>query len=129
MRFIMDSSMSTKMDKIEEMQEWLVEHQAELAASYPKGISLIGCFVTVLGGTKGVGDFHMLEQLDSYGALDASAAEARKPDSEYRRLSMELMEFVDFSREAPASQTLLKDVLDATVMNTPSEAKAEAVPV
>jgi hypothetical protein len=128
-RFIQDNSFTVKPDKVEELQRWIVENQARLAATYPKGTSLIGLFVTVFGSNPGVGDFHVLEQLDSYAALDTLAAEDKNPDSEYHRLWMETVEFTDFTRGAPMSRTLLKDLVDATVINAPSQEANEAMPV
>jgi hypothetical protein len=59
--------------------------------------------------------------LDTYAALDAQAADGKDPSSDSAALNAEFMGFLDPSRGAPWSKILLKSVVDATILDMPTE--------
>lgn len=121
MEFIAESGFNIKAGKEEELQGWLVENEARLAASYPEGTAYLGMFVVTWTSEKEAGSWRTLERHDSYGAQDRLAALMKDDTSEFCRLWKEMSAFGDWDRAAPWSQTLLKRATDATVWNTPTE--------
>jgi len=121
MEFIAESGFNIRQGKEEEFQDWLVENEAKLAASYPEGTAFLGVFVVTWSTEKEAGSWRTLERLDSYGAQDRLAALMKDGTSEYSRLWREMSVFGDWDRAAPWSQSLLKRATDATVWNTPKE--------
>jgi hypothetical protein len=117
MRFIQESGYSIKPAKAVAFQQWIIANEDRMAKSYPPGTSLIGVFIAVFSSEKSAGELRVLEQLDSYGALDRLAALAKEPDSEYSRLWNEMFTFLKFEAADGWSSLLLKDVVDATVFN------------
>jgi hypothetical protein len=115
MRFISEFGYTVKLDQNEAHQRWLMEHDAAIRASSPPGTRYIGTFAVVMSTEKQAGSYKALFELDSYGALDATAAATKDPNNEYGRLVREVGQFIDNDLAAPWSNTLLKDVLDATV--------------
>jgi len=61
------------------------------------------------------GSYRALFELDSYGAMDAVAAAGKDPDSDFGRLMREVSQYFDSDLAAPWSNTLMKDVNDATI--------------
>jgi site-specific recombinase len=121
MRFIQESGFTTRPGKYVELQEWVKANQARFAASYPEGTNLIGIFTVTFTSEKQAGEIQMLEQLDSYGALDRMAALHKDEGSEFTRLYHEFFSFVDISPTAGWSQSLLKDIVDATIFDFAAE--------
>jgi hypothetical protein len=115
MRFIQEFGYTVKVGQDEAHQRWLVENDAALRASQPKGSAYIGTFVVVLSSEKGAGSYKALFEIDSYGAMDAAAAAAKDPKSEFGRLMRDVSQFFDTDLAAPWSNTLMKDVIDATI--------------
>jgi hypothetical protein len=115
MRFIQETGFSTKTNMTPSLQQWVAANFDRFAASYPAGIKLIGIFVTVFTSEKTAGEVRVLEQLDSYAALDRMAAAGKDLDGEFGRLFHEFLSFMDPTSTAAWSATLLKDMVDATV--------------
>lgn len=129
MRFIQETGFTVKPDKISALQEWIVANRVRLAASYPDGATFLGAFVSVFSSEKSAGDVRILEQLDSYGALDRMAALGKNPKSEYSKLLSEFLAFIDPSPTAGWSSSLYKDLVDATVWNMGAAEIPEREPV
>jgi hypothetical protein len=115
MRFIQEYGYTVKVGQDEAHQRWLIENDAALRAAQPKGNKYIGTFAVVLGSEKEAGSYRALFELDSYGAMDAAAAANKDPNSELGRLLREVSQFFDTDLAAPWSNTLMKDVIDATI--------------
>ena len=115
MRFIQEYGYTVKVGQDEAHQRWMTENDAALRAAMPKGSKYIGTFTVVISSEKGAGSYKTLIELDSYGALDTSAAANKDPNSELGRLLRESSQFFDTDLAAPWSNGLLKDVLDATI--------------
>ena len=64
---------------------------------------------------KSSGWYRTLIELDSYAAMDRLAALNKDSSSEYGRLLRESARFGDYDLAAPWSNSLLKDVIDATI--------------
>jgi hypothetical protein len=121
MRFIRVQGFSIKPGKETEFQNWLVANEERLKKSYPAGIEYGGIYVAIFSSEKGVGDFYSLDILDSYAAMDRSAALSKDPTSEWAKVNAELIQFVDFDRSAGRSDMLLKAITDATIVDTPPD--------
>ena len=52
MRFIQEFGFTVKIGQEEAHQQWLVEHEGALAASYPEGTKYLGTFATVFSTDK-----------------------------------------------------------------------------
>jgi hypothetical protein len=115
MRLIQEFGYTVKVGQDEAHQQWLIENDAALRAASPKGNTYIGTFTVVLGSEKEAGSYRALFELDSYGAMDAAAAAAKDPDSDFGRLMREISQYFDTDLVAPWSNTLMKDVNDATI--------------
>jgi hypothetical protein len=115
MRFIQEFGYTVKVGQDEAHQRWYEENDAALRAAMPAGSKYIGTFAVVISSEKQAGFYKTLIELDSYGAMDASAAANKDPNNEFGRLLRESSQFVDLSLAAPWSNALLKDVLDATI--------------
>jgi len=112
---------SVRADKHVEFQRWLTENEARIRASYPKGSEYGGCYAAIFTTEKGAGDFFWVDILDSYAALDAQAADGKDPASDSAALNAEFVRFLDPDRAAPYSKVLLKSVVDATIIDMPTE--------
>lgn len=115
MRFIQEFGYTVKVGQDEAQQQWLIENGEALAKSMPAGTRYIGTFAVVMSSEKNAGSYRVLFELDSYGAMDKLAALAKDPKSEYGRLVRESTKFGDNDLAAPWSNTLLKDVIDASI--------------
>jgi hypothetical protein len=115
MRFIQEFGYTVKVGQDEAQQKWLIENGEALAKSMPAGTRYIGTFTVVMGSEKNAGSYRVLFELDSYGAMDKLAALTKDAKSEYGRLVRESTKFGDFDLAAPWSNTLLKDVIDASI--------------
>ena len=93
----------------------MTENDAALKAASPAGSTYMGTFVVAVSTEKHAGFYKQLIGLDSYAALDAGAAAAKDPTSEFGRLIRDWSQFLDTDLAAPWSNTILKDVLDATI--------------
>ena len=121
MRFIQEFGYTVKVGQEEAHQRWLEENDAALRASMPKGSKYIGTFATIFSSEKQAGWYKNLIELDSYAAMDALAAANKDPNSDYGRLLREFSKFGDYDLQAPWSNTLMKDVLDATIWDPPTD--------
>jgi hypothetical protein len=119
MRFVEVNGFAVRLDKQVEFQKWAIANQDRIARSYPEGSEFGGIYAAVFSSEKASGDFYWLDIHDSYGALDRVAALGKDPDSEMARWSAEFLAFVDPDHTAGWSKTLLKSIVDATVMNLP----------
>jgi hypothetical protein len=117
MRFIQEYGYTVKVGQDEAQQKWLLENDRALAKSMPKGTRYIGTFAVVFSSEKDAGSYRVLFELDSYAALDTLAALSKDPNSEYGRLLRESTMFGDYDLAAPWSNTLMKDLMDATVFD------------
>ena len=128
MDFISEQGYEIKFGMEEEYQEWLVAHRDELRRSMPAGIEYIGSYVVAMGTGYEGGSWRDLLRLDSYGALDRLAAASKDPNTEMGRLFRESTRFVDVTRHPERwTQVLLKNVVDATVINSPAPEMREPV--
>jgi hypothetical protein len=115
MRFIQEFGYTVRVGQDEAHQKWLIDNDAALKAAMPKGSTYMGTFAVILSSEKQAGSYKTLIGLDSYGAMDTSAAANKDPKSEFGRLLREVSKFYDLDLAAPWSNTLLKDVIDATI--------------
>jgi hypothetical protein len=86
----------------------------------PAGTRYIGTFAVVYSSENSSGWYSTLLELDSYAAMDKLAAMNKDPMSEYGRLLRESARFGDYDLAAPWSNSLLKDVIDATIWDPQS---------
>ena len=117
MRFIQEIGFTIKVGQDEAYQQWMMENEAALAASVPEGMKYLGTFVVVFSSEKDSGSYRTLVELDSYGALDRSAAAFKDPDGEFGKLLRESSRFQDYALAAPWSNGLYKAVVDATIVD------------
>jgi hypothetical protein len=126
--FISEQGYEIKFGMEEEYQEWLVDHRDELRRSMPAGVEYLGSYVVAMGNGYEGGSWRDLFRLDSYGAMDRIAAASKDPNTEMGRLFRESIRFIDVSRHPERwAQVLLKNVVDATVINSPAPEIREAV--
>ena len=115
MRLINEFGYTVKVGMDEAHQRWLEANDAALKAAQPPGNRYLGTFAVVLSSEKQAGSYRALFELDSYAAMDASAAANKDPNSAIGKLLREISQFFDLDLQAPWSNTLMKDVLDATI--------------
>ena len=115
MRFIQEFGYTVRVGQDEAHQRWLIENEARIRAAAPAGSTYIGTFAVVYSSEKQSGGYRMVFELDNFAALDSSAAATKDPKSEYGRVVREWSQFLDTSLEAPWSNGLLKNVVDATI--------------
>jgi hypothetical protein len=126
--FISEQGYEIKFGMEEEYQEWLIDHRDELRRAMPAGVEYIGSYAVVMGNGYEGGSWRDLLRLDSYAALDRLAAESKDPNTEMGRLFRESTRFVDVTRHPERwTQVLLKNVVDATVINSPAPEIREPV--
>jgi hypothetical protein len=126
--FISEQGYEIKFGLEEEYQQWLIDHRDELKRAMPAGVEYIGSYALVMGNGYEGGSWRDLFRLDSYAALDRMAAESKDPNSQMGRLLRESIRFVDVTRRPERwTQVLLKNVIDATVINMPAAEIREPV--
>ncbi len=121
MRFVDVQGFCIKRGKQAEFQAWLIANEDRIRKSYPAGIEYGGIYVAVLGSEKTAGEFYALDFLDSYAALDRGAALGEGPHQRLREVGAEFGQFIDTDRSAGWSRTLLKSVVDATIIDIPTD--------
>ena len=121
MEFIVEDGYEIKLGMEEEYQQFVIDNADRYRAAMPEGVEYIGTFVMTWGNDIEAGTWRDLLRLDSYAALDRLAA-AAKGDTELGRLQRETFRFIDLSRGTERwRHNLLKSVVDATVINSPTE--------
>jgi hypothetical protein len=115
MRLIQEFGYTVKVGQDEAHQRWITENDAAIKASTPAGTTYMGTFTVVVSSEKQAGSYKQLFGLDSYGAMDTNAAAAKDANSDFGRLIRDWSQFLDTDLAAPWSNTILKDVLDATI--------------
>jgi len=115
MRFIQEFGYTVRVGQDEAHQKWLTDNDAALKAAMPPGSTYMGSFAVIFSSEEQAGSYKTLIGLDSYGALDASAAATKDPKNDFARLLREVSQFFDLDLAAPWSNGLLKDVIDATI--------------
>ena len=120
MRFIQEFGYTVKVGQDEAHQQWLIENDARLGAAAPPGSKYLGTFAVVFTSEKQAGSYRFLMELESYAMLDTLAAVSKDPNHEWAKLGRESSRFLDTDLNAPWSQSLLKDVLDATITDPES---------
>ena len=115
MRFIQEFGYTVKVGQDEAHQRWCTEYDAALRAAAPQGSRYLGTFSVIFGTDKQAGGYRLLVELDSYAAMDTSAAATKDPKSDWGRLVRDWSQFLDTDLAAPWSTSLLKDVLDASI--------------
>jgi hypothetical protein len=115
MRFIQEFGYTVKVGKDEAHQQWLIDNDERLRKAMPPGSKYIGTFSVVYSSEKQAGSYISLFELDSYAAMDVSSAANKDPDSEFGKLLRDVSQFFDFDLNAPWSNGLWKDVMDATI--------------
>jgi hypothetical protein len=115
MRFIQEIGYTVKAGQDEAHQRWLIENDAAIKAAAPPGSKYIGTFAVVFHTEKRAGSYRMMFELDSYGAMDATAAAGKDPKGDWGKLLRDSTAFIDLDHNAPWSNGLLKDVVDATI--------------
>ena len=115
MRFIQEFGYSVKIGQDEAHQKWVIANDAALRAASPAGSKYLGTYAVVFSSEKQAGFYKVLMELDSYGAMDKAAAAAKDPKGAWAKLIRESSQFTDLDLSAPWSNTLLKNVIDATV--------------
>jgi hypothetical protein len=121
MRFMQLQGFDVRPDKSSEFQRWIIANDARIRKAYPSGTEYGGCYATVFSSEKQAGSVVWIEILDSYGALDTLAAAGKDPSHPLAQVQEELIRFFDPRPTASWSKTLLKDVLDVTVSDMPTE--------
>ncbi len=119
MRFIDVSGFCVRLDRQTEFAQWVIDNEERIKQSYPEGSSFGGIYAAVFSTDKDGGEWYWLDILDSYGALDHSAAAAKDPTSELSKIETEFLAFIDPDRRAGWSRHILKSVLDVTVKDVP----------
>ena len=117
MRFIQQFGYTVKVGQEEAQQKWLIENDAALRAAAPAGTKYLGTFAVVVSSEKHAGSYIAMFELDSYAALDTSAAAMKDANSDFGRLIRDSTQFQDFDHQAPWSSSLLKNVIDASVFD------------
>jgi hypothetical protein len=121
MRFMQLFGFNVRPDRQVEFQRWVTENEARIRASYPAGSEYGGCYAAVFTSEKSAGEYFWIDILDSYAALDAQAADGKDPASDSVALNAEFVRFLDPDRSASWSKVLLKSVVDATILDMPTE--------
>jgi hypothetical protein len=128
MDFISEQGYEVKPGMEEEYQQWVIDHRVELQRAMPPGVEYLGTYAMVMGNGYEGGGWRDLLRLDSYAALDRLAEASKDPDSALGRLSRDSLRFLDFTRYPERwTQVLLKNVVDATVINTTAAETRELV--
>jgi hypothetical protein len=117
MRFIQEFGYTVKVGEEEAHQRWLEDNEPALAASMPEGVRYLGTFTMVYSSEKRSGFYKTYFELDSYAAMDRSAAAVKDAASEMGRLMRESSRFGDYDHDAPWSNGLYKAVVDATIFD------------
>jgi hypothetical protein len=115
MRFIQQFGYTVKVGKDEAHQRWLIDNNERLRKGMPPGTKYLGTFSVIFSSEKQAGSYMALFELDSYAALDASAAANKDPNSEFGKLLRDVSQFWDLDLNAPWSNGLWKDVIDTTI--------------
>lgn len=114
MDFITEMGFDVVRGTASEFQQWLVDNEAGLAESAPKGWEYLGTYAAVLSTEKDAGQFRQLWRHHSYGDQDDYAA-AMQGEGSFARLNDEMAaRFIDQERGAHFSQSLLKAVVDTS---------------
>ena len=122
MEFIVEDGYEIKLGMEEEYQQFVIATAERFRAALPEGVEYIGDFAFTWGNDAEAGRWRTLLRLDSYGALDRLAA-AATGDGDFAQLIRESSRFLDVSRDTSKwRHTLLKSVVDATVINSPTDA-------
>ena len=74
MKFIQEFGYTVKVGQEQAHQKWVTENDERLRKGAPPGWKYIGTFTAVYSTEKHAGGYRLLMELDSYGALDAGAA-------------------------------------------------------
>lgn len=119
MRFVDVQGFCIRLDKQVEFQKWVVANEERIRKSYPAGCEYGGIYIAPYSSEKTSGDYYWLDILDSYAAIDRVAALAKDTTSDYAKIGEEFVRFLDTDRSAGWSRTLLKSVVDATVVDLP----------
>jgi hypothetical protein len=101
--------------KSREMSGWLEANEPKLRAEAPKGWEYIGTYAAVMSTEKDTGTFRQIWRHDSYGAMDAWAQAMREPTAFAQLYDEFTTKFIDESREAHSSTSLLKSVTDVSI--------------
>ena len=115
MRFIQQIGYTVKVGKDEGHQQWLIDNDERLRRAMPPGTKYLGTFTVVYSSEKQAGSYMTLFELDSYGAMDRIAALNKDAKSEFGKLIRDASQFWDLDLNAPWSNGLWKDVIDATI--------------
>ena len=115
MRFIQQFGYTVKVGKDEAHQQWLIDNDERIRAASPPGVKYIGTFTVVYSSEKSAGGYMALFELDSYAAMDASAAAAKEKDGDWAKFLRDVSQFFDLDLNAPWSSGLWKNVIDATI--------------
>ena len=102
MRFIQLQGFCIKLDRQTAFQEWLVANEERIKKSSPPGTEYGGVYAAVFTSEKSAGDYHWLDILDSYAALDRSAAAGQDASSDYAKITNES---APFPRPRPTRDT------------------------
>lgn len=111
MELIQVNGGSVKSGKMTELQEWLVNNEAELASLMPDGIEWVGTYVAIYTSEKGMGTLFWILKQDSYGAADNLAAST---GGRLAELLGEFDNFLDLDTDNWGSM-LLKRTSDITI--------------
>lgn len=114
MRFIHEIGFDILEGKTREAQEWLTEHEGELAKTCPAGIEYLGTFVAVHTSVPRAGAFRQLWRYDSYAAQDRFA-EAMRDGGRFAELVDEFSRLVDQRNDAHWYDGLYKSLVDASI--------------
>jgi hypothetical protein len=126
--FINEDGYEVRFGMEEEYQQWIIDNAADIRRSLPKGVEYIGTYVMTWGNDTDKGSWRDLWRLDSYAALDKLSEEAKDPNTAMGRLLREQIRFLDMSRRPERwSHNLFKSVVDATVINSPTQESRELV--
>jgi hypothetical protein len=118
MNFIEEWGFSVKRGQEEAFQDWMAQNEEVLRRTSPKGSEYVGTYAVVYSTEKQAGGYKLLVRHDSYADLDVAAAAGKDKNSEFARLTRDLLKFWDTADTAPWSRSLLKGIVEATVFKT-----------
>jgi len=118
MTFIEEWGFTLKVGQEEAFQQWVIANEDALKETSPQGSEYLGIYAAVYTTEKQAGSYKLLVRHDSYADLDTAASAGKDANSEFGRLSRDLVKFWSAADTAPWSRTLLKSIVEATVFTS-----------
>lgn len=116
MDFITEVGFDCQKGKSRELQESLRANEAKLREEAPQGWDYLGSYAAVVSTQKDAGEFRQLWRHTSYSDMDTWSETMREPTAFAQLYDEFTTKFVDESREARFSQTIMKSVTDISIL-------------